>query len=255
MNKNLPQTELTILVLAAGKGTRMKSDKSKVLHTILGKPIIEYVVETLEAVNGKRIGVVVGLHNLEAVRDVLGDRVDYIVQREQLGTGHAVLSASGWLEGFEGSLLVVVGDAPFISKEIISELAAKQRQDKNAACFLTTIFDNPPPWGRVIRDKNKRVVRIVEEKDATAEERKIKEVSSSHYCFDWPKLKQTLEEIGNDNAQGEYYLPDVIEKMAGRGWRVETLTIHDPLPSFGINTPQDLKFAEQEMKKRRSVND
>lgn len=243
------------LILAAGKGTRMKSSTSKVLHKILDKTIVEYVLEALESSFAGRIGVVVGAHNLEHVQAVLQDRVDYIVQRQQLGTGHAVMAASGWLEGFSGSLLVLVGDAPFISKEIISELIARQRQDKNAVCLLTTVFDNPPPWGRVIRDKDKRVVRIVEEKDATAEEKQIKEVSSSHYCFDWTKLKQTLEQIGNDNAQGEYYLPDVIEKMAGRGWRVETLTIQDFLPSFGINTAQDLKFAEQEMKKLRIVND
>lgn len=243
------------LILAAGKGTRMRSSISKVLHKILDKTIIEYVVDALEFEAVERIGVVVGAHNLEQVRAVLKKRVDYIVQQQQLGTGHAVTEASHWLSGFEGSLVIVVGDAPFISKDIIQCLMEKQQEGNNAVCFLTTVFDNPPPWGRVIRNNNKQVIRIVEEKDATAEEKKIKEVSSSHYCFDWQKLKWALGQIGNDNTQGEYYLPDVIERLVNSGYKVKTEIIHDFLPSFGINTPEDLKFAGEQMKKLRLDND
>lgn len=243
----LRKTKVRALVLAAGKGTRMKSQLPKVLHKISGKPILEYVVQALEFEAVERIGVVVGPHNSEQVREVLKNRVDYIIQHQQLGTGHAVMEAAHWLSGFEGSLVIVVGDAPFISKDIIGQLIEKQQQDDKAACFLTTVFTLPPPWGRVIRDSQNRVVRIVEEKDATEAEKKIKEVSSSHYCFSWPKLKQALGKIGNDNAQGEYYLPDVIEEMINEGWRMDTVTISDSLPSFGINTPQDLQFAEEQM--------
>jgi len=230
----------------------MRSSISKVLHKIRDKTIIEYVVEAMEVEPIERIGVVVGLHNLAQVREVLKDRVDYIVQHKQLGTGHAVLEASDWLSGFEGSLIVVVGDAPFISNDIIQCLVKKQQEKNNAVCFLTTVFDNPPPWGRVIRDNQNNVVRIVEEKDATAEEKQINEVSSSHYCFDWPKLKWALDQIGNNNAQDEYYLSDVIDKLVSEKLGVETKIISEFLPSFGINIPEDLKFAEEQMTLRKN---
>ncbi|NOG45433.1 MAG: NTP transferase domain-containing protein [Calditrichaeota bacterium] len=243
------------LILAAGKGTRMNSSVSKVLHTILGKTILEYVVEALEFSSIERIGVIVGSHNIEEVRKVLNDRVDYIVQRQQLGTGHAVMSATDWLKEFNGSLLIMVGDAPFINSKIIKQILTKQQTGNKAVCFLTAVSKNPLPWGRVVRDKNGKVLRIVEEKDATIEEKKIREVSSSHYCFDWQSLKQALAEIDNNNVQTEYYLPDVIKILVKKGLDVETEISNDFLTSFGINTPADLEFAESQMKSIGQIND
>jgi len=204
-------------------------------------------VEALESAGIKRIGVVVGQPNQKQVESILKNRVDYILQKQQLGTGHAVMEAAHWLSGFEGSLVVVVGDAPFISKEIIHQLQMKQQDGNNAVCFLTTVFEDPPPWGRVIRDNDNRILRIVEEKDATNEEKKINEVSSSHYCFNWQKLEHALKEITNKNEQKEYYLPDVIEIFSKNAFSVETEIIKDALPSFGINTQEDLQFAKEQM--------
>ena len=238
------------LILAAGKGSRMKSSRSKVLHTILGKTLIEYVVEALEQISVERIGVVVSAQNMQPVQAVLKNRVDYIVQREQLGTGHAVLAASDWLHTFEGSLLVLVGDAPFISPGMLRQLVEAQQKDTNVASFLTVEMSPPPPWGRVVRDSDGHVLRIVEEKDASPKERKITEVSSSHYCFYWDCLYRALHFVTAGNAQKEYYLPDVIEIMVNNGETVTTVPTDDELLPFGINTPSDLRFAESEMKKR-----
>lgn len=242
------QKKTRALILAAGKSTRMHSPINKVLHKILNKTIIEYVVESLEQEYIEKIGIVVGIHNLYQIRKVLKDRVDYIVQDPPLGTGHAVIESFHWLSTFKGSLVVVVGDAPFINKNIISRLVGKQQSANSAVCFLTTITDNPPPWGRVIRDSSNNVIRIVEENDATTDEKKIKEVSSSHYCFDWQSLRIALGQIGNKNIQKEYYLPDVINQFVKDENRVGTETIHNILTPFGINTPEDLKFAEEQMK-------
>lgn len=241
------QKKTRALILAAGKGSRMHSLVPKVLHKILNKTIIEYVVESLEQDYIERIGIVVSIHNLDQIRKVLNNRVDYIVQDPPLGTGHAVIESFHWLSMFKGSLIVVVGDAPFINKNIISRIVEKQQRANSAVCFLTTITDNPPPWGRVIRDSSNNVISIVEENDATTDEKKIKEISSSHYCFDWKSLRIALGQIENKNIQKEYYLPDVINQFVKKEKLVETETIHNILTSFGINTPEDLIFAEEQM--------
>ena len=242
------------LILAAGKGTRMKSDLPKVLHTIMDKPIINYVVKALSIARVERVGVVVSPENHVSIHNTLGNSVDYIVQDRQLGTGHAVLAADEWLKDFNGSLIVVVGDAPFITSDIIERLIEAQQKD-SVASLLTVTMDPPPPWGRIVRDSDGRVLRIVEEKDANARERQITEVSSSHYCFDWDCLYRALHFVKADNAQQEYYLPDVIEIMIENGESVTTVHTDDILLPFGINSPEDLQFAETEMKKRKTTND
>ncbi len=249
-----PSVPVRALILAAGKGTRMKSDKPKVLHEISGKPIIRYVTEALALPEIERVGVVVSPENHRAIKIALGASVDYIIQAEPLGTGHAVRAADDWLEGFNGSLVVVVGDAPFITKNTIKRLIAVQ-QKNGVASLLTVRLDPPPPWGRIVRDSDGRVLRIVEEKDATEKERQITEVSSSHYCFDWDCLYRALHFVKTDNAQNEYYLPDVIEIMIENGESVFTVLSEDTLLPFGINAPEDLQFAESEMKKRKRLHD
>ncbi len=251
----MKNTYTNALVLAAGVGKRMDSPTSKVLHKIMDKTIIEYVVESLEQGCIDKIGIVVGPHNFNNIKLLLNNRVDYIIQEDQKGTGHAVLAAEQWLNQFSGSLVVVVGDAPFISKQIIRDLIDKQQVSNSAVCFLTTIFENPPPWGRVLRDKANNVIGIVEEIEASMVQKKIKEVSSSHYCFNWKKLIQSLRRVDNSNNLNEYYLPDVINKFSKTGHNIETITTRDTLLSFGINTQDDLKYAEEQMIKSKSHHD
>jgi bifunctional UDP-N-acetylglucosamine pyrophosphorylase/glucosamine-1-phosphate N-acetyltransferase len=248
-------TSARALVLAAGKSKRMRSAKSKVLYKILGKTVIEYVVEALEFEMIERIGVVVNEHNRREIKTILGKRVDYILQPEQLGSAHAVLVAEQWLKDFSGSLVVVVGDGPFITSRIIKNLVRHQQQSNLAACFLSGIYASPPPYGRVVRDEQGRVLRLVEENDASPQERKIKEVSSSHYCFEVTKLFPALRKINRANTQHEYYLPDVIAILAGAGEKVEALPVDDPFLTFGINTREDFVTGTRELRKRMIKND
>ena len=242
--------KIRALIMAAGKSKRMQSEKSKVLHEILGKTLVEYVVDALEFEPIKRIGVVVSEHNCEEVETVLGKRVDYILQKEQLGSAHAVMVAEQWLKDFTGSLVVVVGDGPFIDSSIMQTLIQHQQQSNLAAAFLSGIYESPPPYGRVIRDVKGRVMRIVEEKDATPEERKIKEVSSSHYCFDVQKLFPALSKLNRENAQNEYYLPDVIGILTSGGEKVDAIPVDDPFLTFGINTREDFVTSAVELERR-----
>jgi len=242
------------LVLAAGKSKRMKSETSKVLLPILGRTLIEYVVAALEFEWIERIGLVVNQNNIDELKTVFGKRVDYILQPEQLGSAHAVMLAEKWSKNFSGSLVVVVGDGPFINDNMIRMLIQQQQQSDLAAVFLSARYDSPPPYGRVVRDARGRVLRIVEEKDATADEKKIKEVNSSHYCFDSKKLFPALARVNRMNAQNEYYLPDVIGILAHGGERVEAIPVDDPFLTFGINTSEDLIAATRELQQRIKRN-
>lgn len=231
------------LILAAGQGTRMKSVLPKVLHLLNGKTIIEYVTEALEITEVEKIGIIVSDITEPGIEGTLENRADYIVQDKQLGTGHAVLSAKNWLKDFEGNLIVVVGDAPLITKELMRDLILKH-EEKNAACtLLSAIWQYPPAYGRVVRSAEGKMLSIVEEKDATEEEKLIKEVSSSHYCFNSKKLFSALDKINNNNALGEYYLPDVIKILQDSGEIVEALQVNDPYLTYGINSQSDLKLA------------
>ena len=235
------------LILAAGKGKRMKSERSKVLHEIAGKSLIEYVVDALNINELMRTGVIVSEQNIEEIKSVLGNQVDYIIQKEQLGTGHAVLSAENWLDGFEGKIVVVVGDAPFLDKKTVRYLLTRFEQKKFACVLLSTIYDKPPAYGRIVRNESGELIKIVEDKDASVQEKKISEVSSSHYCFDKVKLFSALKQVKNENEQNEYYLPDVIEIFIKNGELVEALPVSNPMITFGINSREDLAMAEKIM--------
>lgn len=246
----MKNTQITALILAAGKGTRMRSGRSKVLHEILGKPMIARVTEALQLAGVNRIGLIVGLHNRSELMDYFGPVVDYVLQREALGTGHAVMAAVDWMNRFPGDVIVVVGDAPLITPELIGQLIERRRRSNAAAVLLSAIYKEPPPYGRVIRDAAGVVQRIVEERDANETERAVKEVSSSHYCFDSVKLVPAIARISNQNAQGEYYLPDVIGELVHAGELVEVIPVDDPFITFGVNTPEDLARAEEILRKR-----
>jgi bifunctional UDP-N-acetylglucosamine pyrophosphorylase/glucosamine-1-phosphate N-acetyltransferase len=234
------------VVLAAGKSTRMKAGTNKVLLPILGKPMIRYQLEALRAAGIQKVFLVVGFQ-ADQVKAELRNEVDYILQAEQKGTGHALIQARKKLLslGPELDVVVTVGDNPYLTPKILKDFIHQHSKTKAAATIITAVFDTPPPYGRVIRDAQGRVLRVVEEFDATPEEKLIKEVHVSIYCFRAAVVLHLLDEIRNDNAKKEYYLTDIIGILAGRGHRVETLMSDDPRITLGINTPEDLVDAEK----------
>ena len=240
------RANLASVVLAAGKSTRMKAGTNKVLLPILGKPMIRYQVEALRAAGVERIFLIVGFQ-AEALEAELGSEVEYVLQAEQKGTGHALIQARERLRalGPDLDLVVTVGDNPYITAGILRRLIAVHRERRAAATIVTASFDDPPPYGRVIRGADGRVLTIVEEFDATPEQKLIKEVHVSIYAFRAAIVLPLLDEIRNDNAKGEYYLTDIIGILAARGLRVETVNCEDPRITLGINTPEELKEAEE----------
>lgn len=242
------------LILAAGKGTRMKSEKSKVVHEILGKAIVQYVVDALIKVPVREIAVIVGEHNIDEVKKVLGDQVEYIIQKEQKGTGHAVLSAESWLYKNNKDVFILVGDAPFISTEILQDLYELKKVKNYSCTLLSSEYENPPPYGRIVRNNKNEVMEIVEEKDASESQKLIKEVSSSHYCFSSQELLDALKKTNNQNAQSEYYLPDVIKLFYQSGQQVETVQVKDPFQTFGINDPNDMEKGIAYLKHLKSAS-
>ena len=233
-------------VLAAGKSTRMKAGMNKVLFPILGKPMIRYQVEALRAAGIQKIFMIIGFQ-AERVQAELGKETDYVLQAEQKGTGHALIQARKKLLSLGPGLdvMVTVGDNPYITAEILRNLIGVHRRTEAAATIVTAFFETPPPYGRVIRDTQGRVVKVVEEFDATAEERLINEVHVSIYCFKAAVVLPLLDEIKNDNANKEYYLTDIIDILTRHGYKVETLISDDPHITLGINTPEDLSDAER----------
>ncbi|GGE21837.1 bifunctional protein GlmU [Marinithermofilum abyssi] len=240
---------LYAVVLAAGKGTRMKSKKHKVLHPVCGKPMIDHILDMLSELGVKESVLVVG-HNAEAVQEYVGDRARYAIQENQLGTAHAVMQAESILADQEGITLVLNGDHPLFTPETMEDLVKHHRETQAAATILTAVFEDPAGYGRIIRNEDHSVDRIVEHKDASEEERKVKEVNTGTFCFDNRKLWQALTKVGNDNAQGEYYLPDVIGILNEEGERVSARPIQDAGEALGVNNRVQLAEAEKQMRKR-----
>nr|WP_089746246.1 bifunctional UDP-N-acetylglucosamine diphosphorylase/glucosamine-1-phosphate N-acetyltransferase GlmU [Granulicatella balaenopterae] len=237
------------IILAAGKGTRMKSSLYKVLHPVCGKPMVEHVVEKLEKANADEIVSIVGC-GAEMVQDVLGDRCQYALQEEQLGTGHAVLQAEGVLGDKEGTTIVLCGDTPLITEETINQLIKTHQKLQAKATILTGFAENPTGYGRVIRSEDGYVVKNVEQKDATPEEQLIQEVNTGTYCFDNQTLFEALHRVGNDNAQGEYYLPDVLEIIKKDGGMVAAYQMSNFDEGLGVNDRIALSKAEKIMRQR-----
>ena len=236
--------ETKAVILAAGKGTRMRSELPKVLHQVEGKTMIQHSIEKAQTAGVGEVVAVVG-YRKEMVMDTLGDLAKYAVQEEQLGTGHAVAQARPHLEGFQGNVVVLYGDMPLLSSETIGSLIQRRDETDAAGVILTIVLDNPPDFGRIVRDEAGRVVRVVEVKDATPGELAIKEVNVGAYCFDCQSLLSALDQLNNDNAQGEFYLTDVVGIMARQGQRVETVVSPNLEETLGINDPVHLAFAEK----------
>ncbi|MCY3555404.1 MAG: NTP transferase domain-containing protein [Gemmatimonadetes bacterium] len=242
--------DLITLVLAAGKGTRMHSDLAKVLHRINGRAMIHYVLDTARALRPRRIIVIIG-HQAGAVRQELagspglpGPPVEFAVQEEQLGTGHAVRQAGPLLAGESGGVLVLAGDTPLIRPSTLAALIGAHRREGAAASVLTAHVDDPVGLGRILRDSAGRIDRIVEEKDATGVQRALKEINTSTYCFEPDLLLRALDRLTPENRQGEYYLTDTIEILRREGHRIADAPAGTPEEAMGINTPEQLSAAE-----------
>ncbi len=241
------------VVLAAGKSTRMRSERSKVLHPILGREIIRYLLDSLAACGlaPENIVVVVGDNHRE-VEGALGGRYRYARQPEPLGTAHALLSAAPLVAGHRGGLLVLVGDNPYVSAGELRRLIDRQRESRAACALISAVFAGDiPPFGRVLRGADGLVERIVEERDASPQERLIREVNASIYLFDAPTAFPLLARIGNDNAKREYYLTDIVALLRRQGESVEALAAADPDVAIGINDRLDLQRAQAKFNQRR----
>ncbi|EFM10935.1 UDP-N-acetylglucosamine pyrophosphorylase [Paenibacillus curdlanolyticus YK9] len=241
--------KLIAIVLAAGQGKRMKSKLYKVLHQVSGKPMVEHVLDTVDASACERKVVVVG-HGAELVKAALGDRAEFVLQSEQLGTGHAVQQAAGLVGEEEGTTVILYGDTPLVTSETIGHLLEKHKGAKAAATVLTAVVPNPQGLGRIVRGDNGQVLRIVEQKDCSAEEAAITEINTGMYCFDNRKLFEALKLVKNDNAQGEFYLTDVLEILRVAGETVEAHIAADFAEGIGVNDRVGLAEAEQLMRAR-----
>ncbi len=235
------EKDVIAVILAAGKGTRMKTNKSKVVHKIYGKELITRVVETARKSGIKDIVTVVG-HKREEVQAVLGDSVQYAYQDELLGTGHTVMQAIPYLKGRKGKVIILSGDVPITRTETIKKLITKSVKDREYATILTAIYDNPTGYGRVVRDIGGNVSAIVEEKDASKKEKEIREINAGIYCFDIEELILALEELTPNNAQGEYYLTDVINIMNNKGLKTGAIIVEDNTEILGVNDRAQLEM-------------
>ncbi len=244
-------SKVGIVVLAAGKGTRMKSDKLKVMHDLKGAPLIDHVIRCVEALKLDQKPVVVVCADNPAVQNYLGDRAEYVIQREQLGTGHAVQVAEEKINGFAEDVVVMYGDMPFVSPESIRKLVEKHREKNNVLTLMTVTVDDFEDWraqfydfGRIKRhSETGHIIGIVEKKDSSPEELVIKEVNTAFFCFNAEWLWKNLRELKNENAQKEYYLTDLVKLAFSRGDKISSVTI-DPHEALGINTKEHLDLAE-----------
>ncbi|WP_027953483.1 bifunctional UDP-N-acetylglucosamine diphosphorylase/glucosamine-1-phosphate N-acetyltransferase GlmU [Halobacillus kuroshimensis] len=237
------------VVLAAGQGTRMKSKLYKVLHPVCGKPMVQHVVDQLNTLDLSELITVVGF-GAEKVQEQLGSDSHYVVQKEQLGTGHAVQQADDILADKEGTTVVVCGDTPLLTAETLQKLLDHHEAQNAKATILTAHADDPHGYGRVIRGGNGQVERIVEQKDASEEEQAIQEINTGTYCFDNALLFDALKNVSNDNVQGEYYLPDVVEILKDRGETISAYQTPEFSESLGVNDRVALAKAEKLMKAR-----
>ena len=241
--------EKYVVVLAAGKGTRMKSKLYKVLHKVCGKTMVEHVVDAAQGVNPAEIVTIVGT-GAGDVEKVLADKSKFAFQEKQLGTGDAVMTAREELGDKDGATLVVTGDTPLFTTDTFNELFKYHAEKGNAATVLTAKAPNPFGYGRIIRDDQGNVLRIVEQKDGKPEELKVKEINTGVFCFDNKKLFEALKHVNNDNAQGEYYLTDVLEILRNSGERVGAYKMPDFSESLGVNDRIALAQATKTMQRR-----
>ena len=240
--------DFRIIVLAAGKGVRMKSALPKVLHPVCGKPMIGYTIELAQSLGSLKTYVVVG-HQGGMVRKYLPKDARVIIQKRLLGTADAIRSVLPAMKQYSGNLLVVCADTPLLKKETIKDLLKKHRQSKAACTILTAVMERPGGYGRIIRSGG-QVIAIREEKDAAFDEKAVKEINTGVYCFHAPSLIRSISAIRLNSKKKEFYLTDIIGLLAEKGETVETVTTDDAKEAAGINTREDLAFAESVVRKR-----
>lgn len=233
------------IVLAAGKGKRMKSDLPKVLHTIHGRPMVSILLDTLIRLKFDKIVVVIG-HKGEMVQEALKSYpIEFAWQREQHGTGHAVMMTKEQMASFDGTTLVAAGDVPFLSESAINNLFDVHTRNHAVATCLSAIFPDPTGYGRIIRDgSSDRLKEIIEHKDASEEVLRIREVNSGTFCFDNRRLFDVINQIGKENAQGEYYLTDAVKILHNKGLVVSVVAASDPNEVQGVNDTEQLAQLE-----------
>ncbi len=241
--------ELHAIILAAGKGTRMKDDVPKVLQPICGVPMVMHVVDALEKAGSLKMYAVIG-HGGDAVREAFGSRVQTVEQTELLGTADAVRRAEGHFKEFNGDVLVVCGDAPLIRPETLSTLVDRHRRSGAGCTVLTAVIADPKGYGRIVRGADGRAVAIREDKDLSGDERSIMEINAGIYCFKSRSVFAALSEVRQNPRKKEFYLTDVVEIMVGKGWKIETLETDAPEEAWGVNTKIDLAQAAAVMRRR-----
>jgi UDP-N-acetylglucosamine diphosphorylase/glucosamine-1-phosphate N-acetyltransferase len=246
---------LAFIVLAAGLGKRMKSDKAKVLHEVLGKPMIHYVLDTATRFADGNIYVIVGYQS-DIVRSSIEKKYDvcYVYQEKQLGTGHAVSCALPYLEPQIQQVVILCGDTPLIKQSTIARLIRTHRDLKNDLTVLAVNMDSPTGYGRILLGENQRVTGIVEEADATENQRNIKIVNTGIYCVDSAFLSDAIGSLTNNNAQKELYLTDIVEIGFRKNKAISAVIGDDAAEMMGVNSQEDLRIAEGQMRLRPSIN-
>ena len=238
------------IILAAGQGKRMKSDLAKVLHPLCGLPMLTYPVAAAREAGSEKIVVVIG-HQAGQIREAFqGQGLIFVEQREQLGTGHAVLQAEEAFRDDDGTVVILCGDVPLIRPETVVSLYDRHRSEGATVTVLTTIPEDPAGYGRVVKSGGGRVEKIVEEKDAAPEEKKIREINTGIYCVESRFLFPAVAGLGNRNAQREYYLTDIVEIACNDGLQASSSLASDPMEVMGINTPEELERAGRRMAAR-----
>ncbi len=245
---------VTAIILAAGKGTRMKSDKPKVLHEVCGRPMLAYVFDACRNAGCDRLIGVIG-HGSERVQDAFADATDiqWVEQTEQLGTGHAVMVAGELLEKISGPVLVLAGDGPLLRGETLKKLLNEHRSNSAACTLATAIMPEPGAYGRILRDEQGALAGIVEYLDATEPQRQIQEVNISLYCFDAQRLREVLGRLSNNNAKGEYYLTDALGLLRSAGHDLAAVPVVNAEEVMSINDREHLAVVNSIMQRRIQV--
>ena len=241
---------LKSIIMAAGKGSRMMSELPKVIHLAHSKPMVVRIIDALNALDVEENVLILG-HKREKVLEVLGNDISYVIQEEQLGTGHAVKQAEEKIKNYNGDILIINGDIPLIQKETLVNFYNEYKEENADGIVLTAIFDNPFSYGRIFKE-NDRVLKIVEEKEANEEQKKIKEVNAGVYIFKAQHLTYALGKINNNNEKGEYYLTDVIEILASENKKIISYSLEDSMEIQGVNSKVELALVSRVLRERKN---
>ena len=247
--------DIKAVILAAGKGTRMKSNTPKVLHQIFGKPLLGYVLDNVKNITNEAF-VIVG-HHAEEVTEFVEKNYSAaktVLQSPQLGTGHAVSMVCPSLDNFDGQVIILCGDTPLITEKTLTEFIEYHNSNNSDLTVMSTIFENPTNYGRIIRENNNSLKCIVEEKDATPEQKAVKEVNAGIYCLNWSKIKPAFSQLTSNNAQGEYYLTDIIAWGKKNSLNVNAYILENSDEIYGINSRLNLAEATRIMNERKLHN-